>query len=48
MELYELTAHELINKLETKETNVLEIIKSYLKNIEEKEKIIRSICNFNR
>lgn len=42
MELYELTAHELINKLEKKETDILEITKSYLKRIEEKEKDIKA------
>lgn len=42
MELYELTAHELINKLEKKEIDVLEITKSYLKRIEEKEKDIQA------
>lgn len=37
MELYELTVHELMKKLETKEITAEEITNSYLKRIQEKE-----------
>ena len=36
MELYELTVHELIQKLEKNEITSEDIMKSYLKRIEEK------------
>lgn len=48
MELCELTVHELINKLEKKEINILDITRSYLNQISEKEKDIRSFCNYFR
>ena len=37
MELYELTVHELVDKLEKKEITSKEIFESYFKRIEEKE-----------
>jgi len=37
MELYELTVHELLDKLEKKEITRKEIMQSYIKRIEEKE-----------
>ena len=42
MELYELTVHELMDKLDRKEITSEEIIKSYSKRIEEKEKDIQA------
>ena len=42
MELYELTVHELIEKLEKKEITSEDIVQSYLKRIEEKEKDIQA------
>lgn len=48
MELCELTVHELINKLEKKEINILDITRSYLNQIDKKEKDIRSFCNYFR
>ena len=37
MEIYELTVHELLEKLEKKELTSQEIVESYLKRIDEKE-----------
>ena len=42
MELYELTVHELMDKLDRKEITSEEIVKSYSKRIEEKEKDIQA------
>lgn len=42
MELYELTVHELIEKLEKKEITSEDIVQSYSKRIEEKEKDIQA------
>ena len=42
MELYELTAHELIEKLNKKEITSEDIVKSYSKRIEEKEKDVQA------
>ena len=42
MELYELTVHELIQKLEKNEITSEDIMKSYLKRIEEKEKDVQA------
>ncbi len=42
MELYELTVHELLEKLDKKEINQEDIIKSYVKRIEDKEKDIQA------
>ena len=42
MELCELTVHELIKKLEKKEINILDVTKSYLNQISEKEKDIEA------
>ena len=38
MELYELTVHELLDKLDKKEITSKDIVESYIKRIEEKEK----------
>ncbi len=42
MEIYELTAHELMEKLEKKELTSQEIVESYLKRIDEKEKDVQA------
>ena len=42
MELYELTVHELMQKLERNEITIEEIIASYTKRIEEKEKEVQA------
>ncbi len=42
MELYDLTVHELIEKLEKKEISVLDITKSYISRIDNKEKDINA------
>ena len=42
MELYELTVHELNEKLEKKEITSIDIIENYLKRIEEKEKDVQA------
>jgi len=42
MELYELTVHELIKKLEKKEITSEDIVNSYLKRIDEKEKDVQA------
>ena len=42
MEIYELTVHELIDKLEKKEITSKEIIDSYYKRIEEKEPEVKA------
>ncbi len=42
MEIYELTVHELVEKLEKKELTVSEITDSYLKRIDEKEKDVQA------
>ncbi len=42
MEIYELTAHELIEKLNKKEITSTQITESYLKRIEEKEKDVQA------
>ena len=39
MELYELTVHELIEKLDKKEITAEDIIESYAKRINEKESV---------
>lgn len=45
MELYELTVHELLEKLKNKETTIEEITKSYLDRIDEKEKDVQAFIN---
>ena len=42
MELYELTVHELVEKLKNKETSIEEITNSYINRIEEKEKDVQA------
>ena len=42
MELYELTVHELIEKLDKKEITAEDIIESYSKRINEKEKDVQA------
>lgn len=42
MELYELTVHELVDKLEKNEITSEDIVKSYSKRIEEKEKDVQA------
>ena len=42
MELYELTVHELMEKLEKNEITSEDIIKSYSKRIDEKEKDVQA------
>ena len=42
MELYELTVHELIEKLDKKEITSEDIIESYAKRINEKEKDVQA------
>lgn len=42
MEIYELTVHELMDKLEKKELTSTQITESYLKRIEEKEKDVQA------
>ncbi|MBP3463698.1 MAG: Asp-tRNA(Asn)/Glu-tRNA(Gln) amidotransferase subunit GatA [Clostridia bacterium] len=42
MEIYELTVHELVDKLEKKELTSEQIVKSYLKRIDEKEKDVQA------
>lgn len=42
MELYELTVHELLEKLEKKETTITEITKSYVDRMREKEPQVQS------
>ena len=42
MELYELTVHELTEKLNKKEVTMTEIVDSYLKRIDEKEKDVQA------
>ena len=42
MEIYELTVHELLEKLEKKEITKEEILQSYKKRIEEKEKDVQA------
>ena len=42
MNLYELTVHELIEKLDKNETTPEEITKSYIERINEKEKDIKA------
>ena len=42
MELYELTVHELIEKLDKKEITSSQITESYLKRISEKEKDVQA------
>lgn len=42
MELYELTVHELLEKLEKKETTIEEITQAYVNRIEEKEKDVQA------
>ena len=42
MELYELTVHELLDKLEKKEITRKEIMQSYIKRIEEKENDVQA------
>ena len=42
MEIYELTVHELIDKLEKKEITSKEIFDSYYKRIEEKEPEVKA------
>ena len=42
MEIYELTVHELIEKLNKKEITVSEITDSYLKRIQDKEKDVQA------
>ena len=42
MELYELTVHELVEKLKNKETTIEEITTSYLNRINEKEKDVQA------
>ena len=42
MELYELTVHELLEKLDKKEINVEDITKSYLDRIDDKEKDVQA------
>jgi len=45
MELYELTAHELIEKLNKKEITSEDVVRSYSKRIEEKEKDVQAFVN---
>ncbi len=45
MELYDLTVHELVNKLKNKEITSSELIKAYLDRIEEKEKDVQAFIN---
>ncbi len=42
MELYELTVHELVDKLNNKETTIKEVTKAYLDRIDEKEKDVQA------
>lgn len=42
MEIFELTVHELMDKLDKKEITSEEITKSYLSRIEEKEKDVQA------
>ena len=42
MEIYELTVHELLEKLEKKEITSQEIVESYLKRIDEKENDVQA------
>ena len=48
MNLYELTAHELKNKLKNKEVTVPEIVQSYLDRIEEVEPKIKAFITINK
>ena len=45
MEIYELTVHELIEKLEKKELTSSQIVESYLSRINEKEKEVQAFVN---
>ncbi len=45
MELYELTVHELVDKLEKNEITSEEIVKSYATRIEDKEKDVQAFVN---
>lgn len=47
MELYELTVHELVEKLKNKETTVEEIITAYLNRIDEKEKDVQAFITLS-
>ncbi len=45
MELYELTVHELLEKLDNKEISLEDITKSYIDRINDKEKDIQAFVN---
>ena len=45
MELYELTAHELMEKLEKKEITMTDVIKSCFERINEKEKDVQAFVS---
>ena len=47
MELYELTVHELLEKLENKEITLEEITKSYINRIDEKEKDVQAFITIS-
>ena len=48
MELYELTVHELIEKLDKKEITSEDIVKSYSERIDEKEKDIQAFVTVTK
>ena len=47
MEIYELTVHELIDKLDKKELTSKQILESYLKRIDEKEPEVQAFVTKN-
>lgn len=47
MELYELTVHELVEKLKNRETTIEEIAKAYLNRIDEKEKDVQAFITLS-